>query len=494
MLFSNEIYLMLGEIYLITSSLGIIMISVIYTTELITIGKMLGIQVGVLAISIMIMTSLLYGNMYEVEYFNIGRSFFVNKGSKDILFLVLIGIISISSLGLSYIKINSLKATELFILFLISLMAFIILIFSNDFLSLYMGIELQSLGLYILAALKQNSIYATEAGLKYFILGSVASCLLILGISIIYSFMGLNTFSEIGLFYSNIAELSIVYIGSLIGFILVMISLLFKVGSAPFHIWLPDVYEGVATLVTAFFALLPKLVIFSLIIKLFFVREDLFLIEFNYILLISSLLSITIGSIGALYQKTIKRLLSYSAIGHTGFILIGFTTGNIEGLVSIFFYLIIYYYIIITVFSIVLQIQQKESGVIIKYINNLGYIYKNNKVLGISLVLIFFCLAGIPPLSGFFSKLYLIIATVNQKYFVLVGSLIIGSTVSCMYYLKVIRNIMSIENKKKNHMLVPVNAEGSYIIIGSLILHLIFIIIGGEVGYIGCNLSLKNLY
>jgi NADH-quinone oxidoreductase subunit N len=449
MLFLNEFYFLLPECYLLYSILSLIWLSVIYTTDIITIGKLLSIQIGILCLSVLGMLLLLSINSYELQYLIINNSLIINKFSKVFVLLIVVGLTVIINLALFYIKNNNLKVAELFLIFLIILLGFIILVYANDFIIMYMGIELQSLGLYILATLKQNSIYATEAGLKYFVLGSVASCLLILGISIIYSFTGLNTFIEINLFFQNNYTLDLINIGTFIGFLLVLISLLFKIGSAPFHIWLPDVYEGVSTIITTFFALIPKLVIFTLIIKLFFIIQDLFILEFNYLMLVSSILSIIIGSIGALYQKTIKRLLSYSAINHTGFILLGITIGNLEGLVSVFFYLIIYYLIIISIFSIVLQIQQKENGFIIKYINNLVYIYNNNKILGISLILIFFTLAGIPPLSGFFSKLYLFLALLNQQYILIALIVSLFSVIGCVYYLKIIRNIIFLKKKKK---------------------------------------------
>ena len=494
MLFINDIYLLLIETYLIMSILTVMWLIVIYPVEVITIGKLWSIQIGICVISILSVLLLLYYNQYLLEYYVLGTAFIITKWSKFLLFLVISGILLVVLLGLGYVKVNSLKSAEVFLIFIIILVGFIILLFTNDFLSMYMGIELQSLGLYVLASIKQNSIYATEAGLKYFILGSVASCLLILGISIIYSFLGLSTFTDLILFYDSIENLTTFYISSLIGFLLVLISLLFKIGSVPFHIWLPDVYEGVATLITTFFSLIPKIVIFSLIIKLFFILNTLFSLELKYVLIISSLLSIIVGSIGALYQKTIKRLLSYSAIGHTGFILLGISLGNIEGLLSVFFYLIIYYMIILTVFGVLLQIQQKKNGDIIKYINNLGFIYKNNPILGSGLFLIFFTIAGLPPLSGFFSKFYILIGIIVENYFLLAVCVIICSSISCVYYLKVIRNIISVKDKKKNYLLMPVVSSSSYLIIWSLGFHILFFGIGGTLLYSCYELSLNFLY
>lgn len=491
MILINDSFLLIPEIYLLCSILLIIWITVLYTNNNITIGKLLGIQVGIISLSIVFLTFLMYYNIKNVNYFIFSNNFYSSNLDKFFLYLVLFGIFNIILLSLNYIKINSLNVYELFIIILLILIGFITLLYSNDFLSMYMGIELQSLGLYILATLKQNSIYATEAGLKYFILGALASCLLILGISIIYSFTGLVVFSELNLFLYNSIDF---YYILFIGFLLVLISFFFKIGSVPFHIWLPDVYEGVATIITAFFALVPKIVIFNLILKIIFIIKNYVEIEINYILFISGLLSILIGSIGAIYQVTLKRLLSYSAIGHTGFLLLCNSIFNIEGLISFIFYITIYILITLNIFAIILQIQQKTSGTSIKYINNLSHIYKNNVMLGSAFVIVLFALAGIPPLSGFFSKLYLFIALLLKGNLFIALIAILISVIGSVYYLKIIRNIIFLKDKKKNYLLYTLTTSGSYIIIYVLIFNLFFMLIGNNLIYLCYNLSLKYLY
>lgn len=491
MVLINDGFLLIPEIYLLISVLLLIWISVSYTNNNITIGKLLGIQVGIISLSIIFLSFIMYYNINNINYFLFSNNLFSSNLDKLFLYLVLFGIFNIILLSINYIKINSLNVYELFIILLLILLGFITLLYSNDFLSLYMGIELQSLGLYILATLKQNSIYATEAGLKYFILGALASCLLILGISIIYSFTGLFIFNELNLFLYNINEF---YYIIFIGFLLVLISFLFKIGSVPFHIWLPDVYEGVATIITAFFALVPKIVIFNLIIKIIFIIKNYVQLEINNILVISSILSIIIGSIGAIYQVTLKRLLSYSAIGHTGFLLLSNSIFNIEGFISFIFYIIIYIIITLNIFSIILQIQQKNSGTSIKYINNLINVYKNNIILGTSFILVLFALAGIPPLSGFFSKLYLFIALLIKGNLFIAFVVILLSVIGSVYYLKIIRNIIFLKEKKKNYLLYNLTTSGSYIIIYAIIFNIFFMIIGNNLIYLCYNLSLKYLY
>lgn len=491
MILINDIFLLIPEIYLLCSVLFMIWLTVTYTNNSVSIGKLLGVQVGIISLSIIFLTFIMYYNINTINYYLFSNNLYSSSLDKIFLYLVLFGIFNIILLSLNYIKINTLNVYELFIIILLILLGFITLLFSNDFLSMYMGIELQSLGLYILATLKQNSIYATEAGLKYFILGALSSCLLILGISIIYSFTGVLIFNELNLFLYNSEQF---YYIVLIGFILVLISLFFKIGSAPFHIWLPDVYEGVATLITAFFAIIPKIVIFNLILKIIFIIKNYVEIELNTILVISSILSIAIGSIGAIYQITLKRLLSYSAIGHAGFLLLCNSIMNIEGFISFIFYIIIYVSITLNIFAIILQIQQKTTGTSIKFINNLNIIYKNNIMLGSSFVIVMFALAGIPPLSGFFSKLYLFIALlIKGNYFIAIISILL-SIIGSVYYLKIIRNIIFLKKKKKNYLLYNLTTSGSYVIIYIIIFNIFFMLIGNNLIYLCYNLGLKYLY
>lgn len=491
MVFVNDIFLLLPEIYILCSIFILIIISVIYTNNNITIGKLLGIQVGIIGLSIVFILSMLYFNLNNINYYVFSNNILNSTIEKILILLILFCLFSIKIIAISYIKINSLNVYELFIVLLLILIGFLTLIFSNDFLSMYMGIELQSLGLYILATLKQNSIYATEAGLKYFILGAVASCLLILGISIIYSFTGIILFNELSLFMYNVNNL---YYILFVGFLLVLVSLFFKVGIAPFHIWIPDVYEGVATIITAFFAIIPKIVIFSLLIKIIFLIKIVFEVEISNILIINSLLSILIGSIGAIYQITIKRLLSYSSIGHSGFLLLSISIFSIEGLISFIFYVIVYISIVLNIFSIILQIQQKITGSSIKYINNISYIYKNNKLLGSSFIISLFTLAGIPPLSGFFSKLYLFIALIIKGYLFIAIIAILLSVIGSVYYLKLIRNIIFLKKKKKNFLIYSLSGSVSYMIIYIMLFNIFFMLIGNNLIYICYNISLKYLY
>lgn len=492
--FLDNFWLSLPEVFLIISCMSLICFSVLYITRNITIGKLLSVQIGVVGCLIIILFSSLYLNTSKILYDVFANTIVSTELSKFFVFLVLLGILIIFGLALHYMKRNTLNVPELFLIILLVLTGFIVLLNANDFLVLYLGLELQSLGLYILATLKQNSIYATEAGLKYFILGAFASCLLVLGISIIYSFSGILSFTELNFFLTNLSEENMQFQGIFLGIGLVLISFLFKIGAAPFHVWLPDVYEGAATIITAFFSLVPKLVIFNLLLKFIVILDEFFKYEIQYIFIYCSIFSIVLASLGAVYQFKIKRLLSYSAIGHTGFILLAISLYTIVGYTTCIFYILIYYVLIINIFAILLQLQKKDTGDTLKYIANLNYILQSNKLLGTSLILVLFSLAGIPPLSGFFSKFYLLVAIMQNQYYFIAFIIIILSIFGAIYYLKVIRNIIFFKNYKKNYLLLEISSLGSYIIIYTTAINILCVFFNNLLLYFCMNLFYEIMY
>lgn len=491
MFFINDLYLLLPEMYLISTFLSLIWLSVTFSIYNISIGRLLSLQIGVLTFLIIIFILVMYIDLFGLSYSLFGNSLNVTEITQIFLFFILFGINMIIIISYFYLKINGLALFEFYLILLLILVGAILLLYSNDLLTLYMGIELQSLGLYILATLKQNSIYATEAGLKYFVLGAFSSCILILGISIIYSFTGLITFSEIYLYLLNFLYAEQYYQGLILGLVFIIVSLLFKIGAAPFHIWLPDVYEGVATLITLFFALIPKFIIFNIILKICIILNQCFVTEFSVLFLASSFFSILIGSIGALYQKTIKRVLSYSAIAHTGFIILVMSLGTIHGFASFLFYIIVYFTLTLNVFLIILQIQQKNGFGSLKYVNNFSFIYKTNKILGLNFVIVLFSIAGIPPFSGFFSKLFVFFAILQQNYIYVALYTIFLSVIGSVYYLKIIRNIMITKEIKKYFLLYDVTTIGSFIIMYAMSINLFFLFCSHELYCYCLNLGIS---
>jgi NADH-quinone oxidoreductase subunit N len=282
----------------------------------------------------------------------------------------------------------------------------LLLVSSYDLLALYLAIELMSLSFYILAAYKRNSEFSGEAGLKYFILGAFSSGLLLFGTSMIYGFTGLTNFEDLAKVLTGIQGVSdsVSYNGILIGITFVSVALLFKVGAAPFHMWAPDVYEGAPTPVTAFFSIVPKVAIFALLLRLFYFTFHDFIGFWQPIFLYTGVLSMIVGSIGALYQKKIKRLMAYSGIANVGYMLIGLGAGTVESMAGLIIYLIVYIVMMIAFFSFVLGTQTQKGSKLNTYIADLVNLGKTNPALSFSVTFILFSMVGLPPFAGFFWK------------------------------------------------------------------------------------------
>ena len=364
---------------------------------------------------------------------------------------------------------------EISILILISLLGLMLLVSSNHFITLYLSIELQSLSFYILTASQRKSVLSTEAALKYFILGSIASGFILFGSSIIYGITGSLNFNNIFLIISNInlLENTSFFLGISYAFIFIITGLLFKIGAAPFHFWLPDVYEGAPNNVTSFFAIVPKIAFIGILIRFYFDIFSDISFFFEIFFYIISILSMFIGALASLQQKKIKRLLAYSSISHIGFILIGFSSNLHNNIPFILLYIIIYIIMSINLWTsyISLNINKKP----IKYLTDLSNIFSINKLLGIIFVLNIFSLAGIPPLAGFFSKLFIFFSAIKSNYFSLVFFALIISIISSFYYLKVIK-IIYFEKISKKLFISQINKSQSIVLlINTQIILLLFL-------------------
>ena len=377
---------------------------------------------------------------------------------------------------------NYLLQTKLFkfeysILILISLLGLFLLTSAYNLLTLYLAIELQSLCFYILAASKTHSPFSIEGALKYFILGAIASGFILYGSSIIYFITGSLNFGNIFTFISNInhPETLHLILSLFYGFIFILTGLLFKMGAAPFHVWLPDVYEGSPTQITAFFAIVPKLALIALLIRLFFDIFHDISDFFELILYISSLSSILIGSIVALQQKKFKRLFAYSAISHVGFILIGFVANTFQDMKYILLYLIVYTVMSINLWTIYLSMNTKK--VTIKYLTDFTNLLKINPLLATLLMLTLFSMAGIPPLAGFYSKMFIFYSALEQNLHSLALIGILMSVISSFYYIKLIK-IAYFDTRKTYLIFNKIPKANSFIIsISSQVLIWFFLLI-----------------
>jgi len=347
-----------------------------------------------------------------------------------------------------YLKFNNLDFEFLIFIF-ISIFAMLLILSSNNFLSLYLSLELQNLCLYILVSFKQNSHFSTESGLKYFIIGSVSSGLLLFGISIIYGFTGLLNFNDIYLYlyYLNKSDYLLIYYILILSFIFILISFLIKISLSPFHMWSIDVYYGANYYITFFLMIIPKLInIFILIKLLYFIFINFYLI-WIYLLYICIFVSFLIGTFGALYQIKIKKILIYSMISNTGFFFIPFLIPNIESLVILIFYILTYFFINIGLFICIFALKNKNSNIIVRNSFNLINLFNINPILAFFFLILLFSISGLPPLLGFYSKLFLFLFCLKNKLYFITLFAILVSVINFFYYIRLIKLIFFEKNK-----------------------------------------------
>ena len=310
----------------------------------------------------------------------------------------------------------------------------LLMISANDLMALYVGLELQSLALYVIAAFQRDSIRSTEAGVKYFVLGSVASGMLLFGASLIYGFCGGTAFVQISraLLDGKAAE-----IGTVIGLVFVVAGLAFKVSAVPFHMWTPDVYEGAPTPVTALFAVAPKIAAISLMVSVLMGPFKPLFAQWQQIIVVASILSMALGAFAALRQQNIKRLMAYSSIGNVGYVLLGLASGSEKGIQSVVFYLAIYVVMTLGVFSIILMMKRRD--IMVENVSDLAGLGKSHPLMAFAMLLFMFSLAGIPPLAGFWGKLYIFMAAVEAKLFIPAVLGVLASVVASYYYLRIVK-------------------------------------------------------
>ena len=330
-----------------------------------------------------------------------------------------------------YVKSNSIDKIEYPIIILSSTLGMVLMISSYDLMIFYLGLELQSLSLYILASFKRNNEKSTEAGLKYFVLSALASGLLLYGCSLIYGFTGSTNFEIIS---TNLNEANT---GAVFGIVFIIVGLAFKVSAVPFHMWTPDVYEGSPTSVTSFFALVPKIAAISVFIRFMYVPFINVISQWQTIIIFLSIASMILGAVAAIGQNNIKRLMAYSTIGHMGYVLAGLATGTNQGIQSTIVYLTIYLVMNLGAFGCIFMM--KRENIFYENINDLSGLSKNHPMLAFSFLIILFSLAGIPPLAGFFAKFYIFMAVIEVKMYALAIIGLVTTVVSSFYYLRIVK-------------------------------------------------------
>ena len=348
--------------------------------------------------------------------------------------LVLIAAIASLFLANQYLKDKDIDKFEFSILIVTATLGMMLMISANNLISLYMGLELQSLSLYVLAAFRRDSAKSAEAGLKYFVLGALSSGMLLYGISLIYGFSGTTDFDMLAL---HIEALEGMNMGLVVGMVFLMAGLAFKVSAVPFHMWTPDVYEGAPTPVTAFFAAAPKIAAIALFTRVMASAFPDMMSEWKQVIIFMSVGSMLVGAFFALVQNNIKRLMAYSSIGHVGYALIGIAAGTVLGIEALLVYLAIYMTMTLGTFGVILTM--RRGGKNVEDISDLAGLSENNLPMAIALSIFMFSLAGIPMLAGFFGKWYIFKAAVAADLVTLAVIGVVTSVISAYYYLRIVK-------------------------------------------------------
>lgn len=434
-------------------------------------------QVYYISILLILLASFLLLNEDSVTAGSLaGNNFVVNDYLSFVVKLV-ICLISVLFLVITNVSFRDEPINNNFeyvILVVTSILGLLLLCSANNFILAYLAIELQSVAFYIMAAFKKNSNYSVESGLKYFIIGSLSSALFLFGSSLIYGCVGTLSFDDLNMFLSlsfcdnsltgSVGfKLTLVYIG----FIILCISILIKLAAAPFHFWSLDVYEGSPNSTTFFFAVVPKIGLFLLLMRICYVGfYKIFLDQYQVYFFVFAMLSIFVGSIGGLEQRKLKTLLAYSSISHTGYLLLSFGSGNIEGIQMMFYYLVIYMISGLCFWSVYMFVKQKRNNYFNKTNKELGdlvLLKDSNPMLAFILAITLFSIAGIPPLVGFLAKIGIFLSVIKSSAYLVAVISILLSVISTFYYIRLIK-ILYFENSLVGKLYLPITTKKSLII------------------------------
>ena len=376
----------------------------------------------------------------QITLFN--ESVIIDYLSSFMKIVTLLAAFIVLLISSNYLRTFKIFKIEYPILILSSVLGMMIMISSNDLIVFYMGLELQSLALYVLATFDRDKLKSSEAGLKYFVLSALSSGLLLYGCSLIYGFTGSTNFYVIANQF-NTNEYAITF-----GIVFILVGLAFKISAVPFHMWAPDVYEGSPTSVTLFFTIVPKIAALTVFIRFLFVPFLNLIEQWQMILVFLSIASMLFGAIAAIGQKNLKRLIAYSSISHVGYALAGLATGSNDGIQSSVIYITIYIIMNLGFFSCLLMM--KRNNVYYEHIDDLSGLSKNHPMLSLSLLIILFSLAGIPPLAGFFAKFYIFKSVIEQSMYFLAIVGLLATVVAAFYYLRIIK-IMYFDKEKESY-------------------------------------------
>lgn len=362
-----------------------------------------------------------------------GTAFVSDPFARFMKLLTLLGSVVTLIMSVGFAKAEKFDKFEFPVLVMLATLGMLLMISANDMLALYLGLELQSLALYVIAAINRENVRSTEAGLKYFVLGSLSSGMLLYGITLVYGYTGHTSFEAIAAALSGGER----QLGLVFGLVFVLAGLCFKISAVPFHMWTPDVYEGAPTPVTAFFAAAPKMAAMALIVRVTMGAFAPIGLDWQQIIIFISIASMVLGSFAAIGQRNIKRLMAYSSIGHMGYALVGLAANSEAGVRGVVIYMLIYLVMTLGTFAFILAMRRKDGNV--EQISDLAGLSNTNPMMATILTILMFSLAGIPPLAGFWGKWYVFLAAIDANLYALAVIGVLSSVVGAFYYLRIIK-------------------------------------------------------
>jgi NADH-quinone oxidoreductase subunit N len=458
----------LPELVLVGSALALLLIGVFRGEG----GTRLVSWLSVLVLIVTLALGIRAGLVRQVSFYGM---FITDPFAAFMKTLVLLGSAVTIVMGLRFFEEHKIARFEFPVLVLLASTGMMIMVSANDLITLYLGLELQSLALYVVASFDRDSRRSSEAGLKYFVLGALASGMLLYGASLVYGFSGTTNFAGL----ATALSAGHTSPGMLIGLIFVVVGLAFKVSAVPFHMWVPDVYEGAPTPVTAFFSVAPKMAAVALFVRFLIEPFGPMLGEWRQIIVFLSIASMVLGAVAAIAQTNIKRLMAYSSIGHVGYALIGLAAGTQNGIRGVLVYMAIYLFMNAGTFAVILCM--KQQGKMVEGIGDLAGLSRSNPGLALALAIFMFAMAGIPPTAGFFSKLYIFLAAIDAH---LTGLAIIGvlaSVVGAFYYLRIVK-LMYFDEPQGAFDRVPPELKGVLVVTAVVVLFFILLpdpLVGG---------------
>ena len=420
----HDLYPVLPEIVLAVGAMVLLMVGVFRGERAVTMVNWLAILLLIAAGAIIVW---LPGEQLEA----FGGSFVLEPFARFLKLLALVGSATAILMSLDYLEREWQNRFEYPILILLSTAGMLMLISAADLIALYLGLELMSLSLYVVAAINRDSVRSTEAGLKYFVLGALSSGMLLYGASLVYGFTGTVSFAGIAKASANGG------IGLVFGLVFLFAGFCFKVSAVPFHMWTPDVYEGAPTPITAFFAAAPKVAGIAMFMRVAIDAFPDIVPQWQQIVVFVAIASMVLGAFAAIGQRNIKRLMAYSSIGHMGFALVGLAAGTAEGVQGVLIYMAIYVAMTLGTFACILSM--RRDGQMVEDIGDLAGLARTNPAMAFFLAMLLFSLAGIPPLAGFFAKFYVFLAAIKAGLFTLAVVGVLASVVGAYYYLAIIK-------------------------------------------------------